>query len=76
MKIKEKALEHYKAIEAAAEFTGGEHRQYAREAAAALCKQIRERPIVNQCPACRRPMMLKPNFCPECGQALDWQREG
>lgn len=71
------ALEHYKAIEAAAEFSNGEAGQFARAAAEALCKQIREKPVrMNECPACRRHMMIKHNFCPDCGQALDWQQEG
>lgn len=43
---------------------------------AAIKKQIREKPVrVNECPACRTHMMIKHNFCPYCGQALDWQRE-
>lgn len=43
---------------------------------AAIKKQIREKPVrVNECPACRTHMMIKHNFCPTCGQALDWQRE-
>ena len=76
MNATERALEHYKAIEAAAEFSGGEAGQHARTAAWSLCRQIRTAPIKNECPACRRPMVLKNNFCPECGQALDWQQEG
>lgn len=44
---------------------------------AAIKKQIREKPVrVNECPACRTHMMIKHNFCPTCGQALDWQQEG
>lgn len=44
---------------------------------AAIKKQIREKPVrVNECPACRSHMMIKHNFCPTCGQALDWQQEG
>lgn len=44
---------------------------------AAIKKQIREKPVrVNECPACRNHMMIKHNFCPTCGQALDWQQEG
>lgn len=43
---------------------------------AALKKQIREKPIaVNECPECRTRMMIHNNFCPWCGQALDWQEE-
>ena len=26
----------------------------------------------NACPACERKMINKSDFCPECGQALDW----
>lgn len=72
----ENALEHYKAIEAAAEFSGSEAGQHARTAAMALCRQIREKPVkANECPACRSHMMIKHNFCPNCGQALNWQEE-
>ena len=43
----------------------------------AINRMIRKPVVaVNQCPSCRRPMMVKNNFCPECGQALDWQQEG
>lgn len=48
-----------------------------KTAMAAIKKQIREKPVrVNECPACRTHMMIKHNFCPTCGQALDWQQEG
>ena len=69
----EGALEHYKAIEAAAEFSNSETGKHARTAAMALCKQIRTPPIKNECPACRQPTLLKTNLCADCGQALDWQ---
>ena len=69
----EEALEHYKAIEAAAEFSNSEVGQYARYAASALCSRIRAKPIGNHCPACGRVMLLKTNFCADCGQAIDWQ---
>lgn len=26
----------------------------------------------NACPACERKMTNKSNYCPNCGQALDW----
>lgn len=42
----------------------------------AVNRMIRK-PVVktNECPSCRSRMMLKHNFCPVCGQALDWQQE-
>lgn len=27
----------------------------------------------NACPACERKMTNKSNYCPNCGQALDWR---
>lgn len=36
-------------------------------------KEIREKPVKNQCPYCRQVMLVKSNFCPDCGQALDWE---
>lgn len=65
-------------------FEAGEERQTAIDylmirdiSIAAIKKQIREKPVrVNECPACRTHMMIKHNFCPTCGQALDWQQEG
>lgn len=49
----------------------------AHSAEMAINRMIRQKPVrVNECPACRRHMMIKHNFCPDCGQALDWQREG
>lgn len=48
-----------------------------RMAVSAIKKQIREKPVsVNECPQCRNRMMIHHNFCPYCGQALDWQQEG
>ena len=29
----------------------------------------------NACPACERKMTNKSNYCPCCGQALDWSNE-
>ena len=72
----EAALEHYKAIEAAADFSNIEVGQHARHAAAALCSRIRAKPIGNHCPACGRVLLLKTNFCADCGQALNWKQEG
>lgn len=28
--------------------------------------------IVHYCPSCREELELHPNFCDECGQAIDW----
>ena len=43
----------------------------------AVNRMIRRQPVrVNECPACRKYMMIPHNFCPDCGQALDWQQEG
>ena len=65
-----------KGIKSGAEITLDEQNAI-EKAIAAIKKQIREKPVrVNECPACRTHMMIKHNFCPTCGQALDWQQEG
>ena len=40
----------------------------------ALEKQLPKKPIVvdEDCPSCGEPMNAHYNFCPICGQALDW----
>lgn len=50
---------------------------FASFAELATDRLIRKKPVsVNECPACRARMMIKHNFCPHCGQALDWRQEG
>ena len=71
----EQALEHFKAISEADECFNSELAEYRREAVNALCSRIRHKPIKNECPACRQRLMIRHNFCPVCGQALDWRRE-
>ena len=39
----------------------------------ALNKQIPMKPInYGGCPTCYQPMPTSPNYCPYCGQKLDW----
>ncbi len=36
-------------------------------------KQMPKKPIgFGECPVCYQPMSTSPNYCPHCGQKLDW----
>ena len=42
-------------------------------AISALDKQIPKKPIgFGGCPVCYQPMSTSPNYCPHCGQKLNW----
>lgn len=49
----------------------------------ALEKQVRKKPIsageeysTYYCPCCRKHMIINQfNYCPDCGQAIDWRDE-
>lgn len=69
------AYEHQGAVLSAA--ADDRERVIARVSQVAIHRLIRQKPVrVNECPACRKHMMIHHNFCPDCGQALDWQQEG
>ena len=37
-------------------------------------KRIAKTPLVNKCPNCRKTVFYVENYCPNCGQHLDWSK--
>jgi predicted amidophosphoribosyltransferase len=35
-------------------------------------KELAMKPIDNSCPKCKRNDIMYENYCPNCGQKLDW----
>ena len=38
-------------------------------------KHIGKRPLAHKCPYCNKIVFFIENYCPECGQKLDWGDE-
>ena len=38
-------------------------------------KHIAKTPLVNKCPCCSKTVFYVENYCPNCGQKLDWSVE-
>lgn len=36
-------------------------------------KRIARKPLVNKCPSCNKTVFYVENYCPNCGQKLDWR---
>ena len=35
-------------------------------------KHIAKKPLVNKCPSCNKTVFYVENYCPNCGQKLNW----
>ena len=35
-------------------------------------KHIAKKPLVNKCPCCNKTVFYVENYCPNCGQKLNW----
>ena len=36
-------------------------------------RHIAKKPLVNKCPTCNELVVYVENYCPNCGQHLDWE---
>ena len=36
-------------------------------------KHFAKKPLVNKCPSCSKTVFFVENYCPNCGQKLDWR---